>query len=138
MSESNFGDASEEQVSGAAVLARALKAQVRGTTLRGRAPTGAGEGRAVLGAGIAAGAGAEGVIGNEGGRSGGNRVAGFRAFPPPVLPPPQDVKYMFGIVGIPVTEIAIAAQQLGIRYVGMRNEQAVSADAGSPGHRVND
>lgn len=59
-------------------------------------------------------------------------------FPPPVLPPPQDVKYMFGIVGIPVTEIAIAAQQLGIRYVGMRNEQAVSADAGSPGHRVND
>lgn len=33
---------------------------------------------------------------------------------------------MFGIVGIPVTEIAIAAQATGIRYVGMRNEQAVS------------
>lgn len=41
---------------------------------------------------------------------------------------PQDVKYMFGIVGIPVTEIAVAAQQLGIRYVGMRNEQAVSLE----------
>lgn len=33
---------------------------------------------------------------------------------------------MFGIVGIPVTEIAIAAQAVGIKYVGMRNEQAVS------------
>lgn len=33
---------------------------------------------------------------------------------------------MFGIVGIPVTEIALAAQEVGIRYVGMRNEQAVS------------
>ncbi|KAB1283328.1 2-hydroxyacyl-CoA lyase 1 [Camelus dromedarius] len=36
----------------------------------------------------------------------------------------QGVRYMFGIVGIPVTEIALAAQELGIRYVGMRNEQA--------------
>lgn len=33
---------------------------------------------------------------------------------------------MFGIVGVPVTEIAIAAQANGIKYVGMRNEQAVS------------
>ncbi|XP_006083736.1 2-hydroxyacyl-CoA lyase 1 isoform X1 [Myotis lucifugus] len=72
MSESNFGDASEEQVSGAAVLARALKA--------------------------------------------------------------QDVQYMFGIVGIPVTEIAIAAQQLGIRYVGMRNEQAACYAASAVGY----
>ncbi|PNJ39962.1 HACL1 isoform 10, partial [Pongo abelii] len=39
----------------------------------------------------------------------------------------QDVEYIFGIVGIPVTEIAIAAQQLGIKYIGMRNEQAVEA-----------
>lgn len=38
---------------------------------------------------------------------------------------------MFGIVGIPVTEIAVAAQKLGITYVGMRNEQAVSMDTGS-------
>ncbi|VTJ91997.1 Hypothetical predicted protein, partial [Marmota monax] len=36
----------------------------------------------------------------------------------------QNVEYMFGVVGIPVTEIAIAAQELGIRYIGMRNEQA--------------
>ena len=39
----------------------------------------------------------------------------------------QGVKYMFGVVGIPVIEIALAAQTLGIKYFGMRNEQAVSA-----------
>lgn len=72
MSGSNSGDGSEEQVSGAAVLARALKA--------------------------------------------------------------QDVQYMFGIVGIPVTEIAVAAQQLGIRYVGMRNEQAACYAASAVGY----
>ena len=33
---------------------------------------------------------------------------------------------MFGIVGIPITEIAVAAQAVGIKYIGMRNEQAVS------------
>lgn len=33
---------------------------------------------------------------------------------------------MFGVVGIPVTEIALAAQEVGIKYIGMRNEQAVS------------
>lgn len=38
---------------------------------------------------------------------------------------------MFGVVGIPVTEIALAAQELGIKYVGMRNEQAVSLDPGT-------
>ena len=37
----------------------------------------------------------------------------------------QGVKYMFGVVGIPVIEIALAAQSLGIKYFGMRNEQAV-------------
>ncbi|XP_074840635.1 2-hydroxyacyl-CoA lyase 1 isoform X2 [Carettochelys insculpta] len=36
----------------------------------------------------------------------------------------QNVEYIFGIVGIPVTEIAIAAQAIGIKYIGMRNEQA--------------
>uniref|UniRef100_A0A8C6E963 Thiamine pyrophosphate enzyme N-terminal TPP-binding domain-containing protein n=1 Tax=Moschus moschiferus TaxID=68415 RepID=A0A8C6E963_MOSMO len=41
----------------------------------------------------------------------------------------QDVNYMFGVVGIPVTEIALAAQEAGIRYLGMRNEQAVSMDS---------
>ena len=38
----------------------------------------------------------------------------------------QGVEYMFGIVGIPVMEVAIAAQQVGIKYIGMRNEQSVS------------
>ena len=37
----------------------------------------------------------------------------------------QGVKYMFGVVGIPVIEIALAAQSGGIKYFGMRNEQAV-------------
>lgn len=32
---------------------------------------------------------------------------------------------MFGIVGVPVIEVAMAAQAAGIKYVGMRNEQAV-------------
>ena len=38
----------------------------------------------------------------------------------------QGIEYMFGIVGIPVIEIAQAAQVAGIKYIGMRNEQAVS------------
>lgn len=37
----------------------------------------------------------------------------------------QKVEYMFGIVGVPVIEVAMAAQAAGIKYVGMRNEQAV-------------
>ena len=28
------------------------------------------------------------------------------------------LKYMFGVVGIPVVEIAIAAQRCGIHYIG--------------------
>uniref|UniRef100_A0A8D0G4R4 Thiamine pyrophosphate enzyme N-terminal TPP-binding domain-containing protein n=1 Tax=Sphenodon punctatus TaxID=8508 RepID=A0A8D0G4R4_SPHPU len=39
----------------------------------------------------------------------------------------QNIEYMFGIVGVPVTEVAIAAQASGIKYVGMRNEQACYA-----------
>ncbi len=38
----------------------------------------------------------------------------------------QKVEYMFGIVGVPVIEVAMAAQAAGIKYVGMRNEQAVN------------
>lgn len=38
----------------------------------------------------------------------------------------EGVEYMFGVVGIPVIEIAGAAQAEGIKYIGMRNEQAVS------------
>jgi 2-hydroxyacyl-CoA lyase 1 len=36
----------------------------------------------------------------------------------------QGVKEMFGVVGIPVTPVANAAQQAGIRYIGTRHEQA--------------
>uniref|UniRef100_A0A7N6B3K5 2-hydroxyacyl-CoA lyase n=1 Tax=Anabas testudineus TaxID=64144 RepID=A0A7N6B3K5_ANATE len=39
----------------------------------------------------------------------------------------QKVEYMFGIVGVPIIEVAMAAQAAGIKYVGMRNEQAVEA-----------
>ncbi|XP_053077457.1 2-hydroxyacyl-CoA lyase 1 isoform X2 [Acinonyx jubatus] len=46
----------------------------------------------------------------------------------------QDVEYMFGIVGIPVTEIAVASQKMGIRYVGMRNEQAACYAASAIGY----
>uniref|UniRef100_A0A668AAU5 2-hydroxyacyl-CoA lyase n=1 Tax=Myripristis murdjan TaxID=586833 RepID=A0A668AAU5_9TELE len=38
----------------------------------------------------------------------------------------QNVEFMFGIVGVPIIEVAMAAQAAGIKYVGMRNEQAVS------------
>ncbi|XP_039197892.1 2-hydroxyacyl-CoA lyase 1 isoform X2 [Crotalus tigris] len=41
---------------------------------------------------------------------------------------------MFGIVGIPVMEIAIAAQASGIKYIGMRNEQAASYAASAVGY----
>jgi hypothetical protein len=34
------------------------------------------------------------------------------------------IDYIFGVVGIPVTAIACAAQNVGIRYIGFRNEQA--------------
>ena len=33
----------------------------------------------------------------------------------------QGVKFVFGVVGIPVIEIAEACMQEGIKYVGMRN-----------------
>ena len=37
----------------------------------------------------------------------------------------QGVQYIFGVVGVPVIEFSIAAQNAGIKYIGMRNEQAV-------------
>lgn len=37
----------------------------------------------------------------------------------------QGVEYVFGIVGFPVIEVGVAVQQAGIKYIGMRNEQAV-------------
>jgi 2-hydroxyacyl-CoA lyase 1 len=38
----------------------------------------------------------------------------------------QGVECMFGIVGFPVQPIATACQEVGIRFYGMRNEQAAS------------
>lgn len=34
---------------------------------------------------------------------------------------------MFGVVGFPIIEVGMAAQAHGIKYIGMRNEQSVSA-----------
>lgn len=41
---------------------------------------------------------------------------------------------MFGIVGIPVIELAMACQQEGIHYIGMRNEQAACYAAQAIGY----
>uniref|UniRef100_A0A8C4H8L1 2-hydroxyacyl-CoA lyase 1 n=1 Tax=Dicentrarchus labrax TaxID=13489 RepID=A0A8C4H8L1_DICLA len=46
----------------------------------------------------------------------------------------QKVEYMFGIVGVPVIEVAMAAQAAGIKYVGMRNEQAACYAASAIGY----
>ncbi|KAM9307787.1 2-hydroxyacyl-CoA lyase 1 [Gastrophryne carolinensis] len=46
----------------------------------------------------------------------------------------QNVKYMFGIVGIPIIEVAFAAQAVGIKYIGMRNEQAAAYAASAVGY----
>ena len=46
----------------------------------------------------------------------------------------QGVDYMFGIVGFPVQPIAAAAQKEGIKYIGMRNEQAASYAAQAAGY----
>ncbi len=46
----------------------------------------------------------------------------------------QGVEYMFGVIGIPVMDIAAAAQKVGIRYIGCRNEQAASYAAGAVGY----
>lgn len=44
------------------------------------------------------------------------------------------VEYMFGIVGIPVVEVGMAAQSEGIHYIGMRNEQAAGYAAQAIGY----
>ncbi len=46
----------------------------------------------------------------------------------------QGVDYMFGIVGFPVQGVAAAAQDEGITYIGMRNEQAASYAAHAAGY----
>ena len=44
------------------------------------------------------------------------------------------VSVIFGIVGIPVVEIAEEAINLGIRFIGFRNEQAASYAASAYGY----
>ncbi|XP_055871130.1 2-hydroxyacyl-CoA lyase 1-like [Biomphalaria glabrata] len=46
----------------------------------------------------------------------------------------QGVEYMFGIVGVPVIEIGLAAQAEGIKFIAMRNEQAASYAASAIGY----
>ncbi|XP_050666141.1 2-hydroxyacyl-CoA lyase 1 isoform X2 [Leptidea sinapis] len=46
----------------------------------------------------------------------------------------QGVEYVFGIVGIPVIETSLAFQSVGIKYVGMRNEQAACYAAQAVGY----
>ncbi|XP_071451656.1 2-hydroxyacyl-CoA lyase 1-like [Hetaerina americana] len=46
----------------------------------------------------------------------------------------QGVEYVFGIVGIPVIELSVAIQQVGIKYIGMRNEQAACYAAQAIGY----
>ncbi|XP_026321187.1 2-hydroxyacyl-CoA lyase 1 isoform X2 [Hyposmocoma kahamanoa] len=46
----------------------------------------------------------------------------------------QGVEYVFGIVGIPVIETAMAFQQVGLKYIGMRNEQAACYAAQAVGY----
>ncbi|KAL1139909.1 hypothetical protein AAG570_006886 [Ranatra chinensis] len=46
----------------------------------------------------------------------------------------QGVEYVFGIVGFPVIELGIAMQQVGLHYVGMRNEQSACYAAQAMGY----
>ncbi|KAL0871173.1 hypothetical protein ABMA27_004949 [Loxostege sticticalis] len=46
----------------------------------------------------------------------------------------QGVEYVFGIVGIPVIELAMAFQSAGLKYIGMRNEQAAAYAAQAIGY----
>ncbi|XP_055924701.1 2-hydroxyacyl-CoA lyase 1-like [Argiope bruennichi] len=46
----------------------------------------------------------------------------------------QGIKYAFGVVGIPIAEVASALQEVGIKFIGMRNEQSASYAAGVSGY----
>ncbi|CAO3653398.1 unnamed protein product [Cunninghamella echinulata] len=62
------------------------------------------------------------------------KINGIRTMSTKDLPPPsgaeliatslktQGVEVIFGIVGIPVVEIADACQAVGIRFIGFRND----------------
>lgn len=46
----------------------------------------------------------------------------------------QGVEYVFGIIGIPVIELSMAMQAEGLKYIGMRNEQAATYAAQAIGY----
>ena len=46
----------------------------------------------------------------------------------------QGIDHLFGVVGFPVGPVAAAAQEEGINYIGMRNEQAASYAAQAYGY----
>src|SRR6476646_12214416 len=46
----------------------------------------------------------------------------------------QGIDHLFGVVGFPITAIAVAAQKEGVAYLGMRNEQAASYAAQAYGY----
>jgi 2-hydroxyacyl-CoA lyase len=46
----------------------------------------------------------------------------------------QGIDHLFGVVGFPVTPIAVAAQKEGVAYIGMRNEQTASYAAQAYGY----
>ncbi|KAK3927979.1 2-hydroxyacyl-CoA lyase 1 [Frankliniella fusca] len=46
----------------------------------------------------------------------------------------QGVEYVFGIVGIPVIELSMAMQAVGLHYIGCRNEQAACYAAQAMGY----
>ncbi|CAD5215221.1 unnamed protein product [Bursaphelenchus xylophilus] len=46
----------------------------------------------------------------------------------------QGVEYVFGIVGVPIIEVGLACQELGIKYIGCRNEQAACYAAQAMGY----
>jgi 2-hydroxyacyl-CoA lyase 1 len=46
----------------------------------------------------------------------------------------QGINHLFGVVGFPVTAIAVAAQKEGVAYLGMRNEQSAAYAAGAYGY----
>ncbi len=46
----------------------------------------------------------------------------------------QGVEYMFGVVGAPVIPVGVWCQREGIKFYGMRNEQAASYAAGAVGY----
>ncbi|UJR24963.1 hypothetical protein I4U23_006327 [Adineta vaga] len=46
----------------------------------------------------------------------------------------QGIEYVFGVVGIPIIEVAFATQQAQIKFIGMRNEQSASYAASAIGY----